>query len=118
MTESLLILLAEGAAANPLQKILGSPAIFPIALIIIFYFMLIRPQQQQKKELNKKIDALKKGDKVITNGGIHGVVNHKGDKTISLKVSEGVFITMESANISVVTPKGDAKEEEASEEKK
>lgn len=104
-------ILAQETAPNPVQSFLGSGFIFPIAMIILFYFMLIRPQQQQKKEHAKKVAALKKGDEIITNGGIHGVINHKSEKTCSVRVAEGVFIKMELANISIVVPKGSAKPE-------
>lgn len=101
----------DGAPVGPLDSILKSGFLFPLALMIMFYFLLIRPQQKQKKELAARIAGIKKGDKVITVGGIHGVVNHKGDTTVSLKVSEGVFITMDSVNISTVLPSGSTKEE-------
>lgn len=117
MTEQMIFLAeasaqnAEGAT-NPLQAFFQSGAAFPIALLIMFYFALIRPQQQQKKKLQAQLAQMKKGDKVITNGGLHGVVNHKGDSTVSIKVSEGVFLTFESANISTVIPAGSVEVEE------
>lgn len=94
-------------AGNPLQSLL-----LPLAFVLIFYFLIIRPGQKQKKEHAQRITDMKKGDKVITNGGIHGVVNHKSDTTVSLKVSEGVFITIESANISTVSSSSSEKVEE------
>ncbi len=105
------ILLAQEAVAEPnaIQRILGSGFVFPLALMAIFYFMLIRPQQQKAKALAKKIDALKKGDKIVTNGGIHGVINHKGDKTCSIRVSDGIFITVERSAIATVLSKGSDK---------
>jgi len=114
-----LLILAQGEAAAPsgLQQLLGSPIMMILPMIILFYFMIWRPQSQQRKKLAERIANMKKGDKVVTNGGIHGVVNHKGDTTCSIRVSDGVFITMENANISTVTPKGSAKDSESSEKK-
>ncbi len=111
MNTLLTILAQEGG--SPVQNLLGSGFLFPIALIILFYFMLIRPQQKQKKEHEKRVAALKKGDKVVTNGGIHGYVNHKSERTCSLRIANDVFITMELSNISTVIPKGEAKAQEA-----
>ncbi len=100
MTDTL-FLLAEGGQ-NPIEGLVSSGFLFPIALILMFYFLIIRPQQKQKKEHEARVEALKKGDKVITNGGIHGVINHKSEKTVSLRIADGVFITIESANISTI----------------
>lgn len=118
MTETLIFLAQATEAAEPAQgsggpldALFKSGMIFPLALILMMYFILIRPQQKQRKELQARIANMKKGDKVITNGGIHGTVNHKGDSTISLEVSKGVYITMESNNVSTVIPRGSAKTE-------
>lgn len=104
----------EEGAASPVESVMGSGLLFPLALMILFYFLLIRPQSKQRKALEAKVSAMKKGDKVVTNGGIHGMVQHKGDKTISLKIAEGVCITVEPSSISSVegeeeSPKGDSK---------
>lgn len=56
------------------------------ALVAIFYFFLIRPQNKKQKETQKMLDALKKGDKVVTIGGIHGIVSSVKDKIVTLKV--------------------------------
>ena len=54
--------------------------VLPIALIfVIFYVFIIRPQNKKQKETQKMIDALKKGDKVVTIGGIHGVISSVKD---------------------------------------
>ena len=116
-TFTLLAQTAEKASGelSPLQSFLGSPLPMILGMFLLMYFLIIRPQQKQKKDLEQRVAALKKGDKVVTNGGIHGVVNHKGDTTVSLKVSEGVFITMESANIATITPVGSGKADDSSE---
>jgi len=109
-----LAIIAQGG--NP---ILDSGLLMPIAFVAIFYFLLIRPQQKAQKELKKRVSELKKGDKVITSGGIHGTVNHKGDGTISVKISEGVFITVESSNIATVKgPKKDVEKKDETPAKK
>jgi len=79
---------AGGAAsASTSGSLLGT--VFPFLLIIvIFYFFLIRPQNKKQKETQKMLDALKKGDKVITIGGIHGTVTSVKDKTVIVKVDD------------------------------
>ena len=62
-------------------------SVLPFGLIIlIFYFFIIRPQNKKQKETEKMLNALKKGDKVITVGGIHGVVSSTKEKTVIVKL--------------------------------
>lgn len=64
-------------------------SVVPFILIIaIFYFFMIRPQNKKQKEMEKKIAALKKGDKVVTAGGIHGVISSTKEKTVIVKVDD------------------------------
>lgn len=93
---------AGNGADSASGSLLGS--ILPFLLIIvIFYFFLIRPQNKKQKETEKMLNALKKGDKVITIGGIHGVVSSvKEDKTIVLKVDENCKMEFNRSAISSV----------------
>ncbi len=78
---------------------------------VIFWVLLIRPQQKQRKALAAKQAALKKGDKVITIGGMHASVNAVSGKTVSLKLSEGIFVKYDKTAIAtVVSPKEDSEE--------
>ncbi len=77
-----------------------SSLIFILLLILVFYFFMIRPQSKQNKELQKFRDNLKKGDKVVTVGGIHGRVAEVGATTVVLEVSDGSKITFEKSAIS------------------
>lgn len=61
-------------------------------IIIIFYFIVIRPQRKQQKELKERQDSLKPGDKVITNGGIYGIVREVKDDTVKLEVAANTVI--------------------------
>lgn len=78
-----------------------------ILIIIIFYFLLIRPQRKQQKELQERQNALKDGDKIVTAGGIHGIVREVDDKTVKVEVSAGVLIKFEKASIINVISKED-----------
>lgn len=75
----------------------GAEALFmnflPLIIIFaIFYFLLIRPQQKRAREHKQMLESLKKGDKVITSGGIYGVVEQVGRDTVVLKIAENVKI--------------------------
>ncbi|MBQ6779891.1 MAG: preprotein translocase subunit YajC [Treponema sp.] len=96
----------QTAAAAPQQgNILMT--VLPFVLIIgIFYLFIIRPQNKKQKETEKMISALKKGDKIITIGGIHGVVHQTKEKTVIVKVDDGTKIEFNrSAVASVVVDK-------------
>jgi preprotein translocase subunit YajC len=75
------------------------------AIFLIFYFMIIRPQQKRAKEKEKLLSNLEKGDKVITNGGIHGVIAGLEEKTALLMISENVKIKIDRSAITTVLAK-------------
>lgn len=87
---------AAGAAgqepANMFQQILASPMFMFVIIIVLFWVMLIRPQRKAQKEQQARIAALQRGDKVITNAGLHGFVEKVNERTVSLKIAEGVVI--------------------------
>lgn len=75
----------------------GSSAAFWIMMVAIFavmYFFMIRPQQKQQKELRNFREGLKKGDKIVTIGGIYGTVVEVDDKTVVIKVDGDVKLRM------------------------
>lgn len=79
------------------------------AIFAIFYFMIIRPQQKKAKDREKMLSALKKGDKVITNGGLHGVIAGLDDKTCLIDVGNNVKMKFERSSVSIINnPKEDA----------
>ena len=75
------------------------------AIFLIFYFMIIRPQQKRAKEKEKLLSNLEKGDKVVTNGGIHGVIAGLEDKTALLMISENTKIKIDRSAIVTVLAK-------------
>ena len=81
-------------------------------IILIFYFLIIRPQRKRDKEAKAMIDAIKKGDKVVTIGGIRGTVAVVKDNTVVLKVDDNTRIEFSKSAISQVLNK---KEEPAAE---
>lgn len=83
----------------------------PVLLVVMFYFLLIRPQQRQRKEQQARINALQAGDRVITTAGIHALVHHIKERTVTLKVAEGVMLEFDKGAIATVLKKdsGEAK---------
>lgn len=76
-------------------------SLVPFLLIfIIFYFLLIRPQQQKQKQQRALLDALKKGDKVVTTSGIWGTITNLGKETVTLQIADNTKIKMQRDNIS------------------
>ena len=75
------------------------------AIFLIFYFMIIRPQQKRAKEKEKMLSNLEKGDKVVTNGGIHGVIAGLEEKTALLMISENTKIKVDRSAITTVLSK-------------
>jgi len=71
-----------------------------VAIIGVFYFFMIRPQQKQRKEQKGFIEAIKKGDDVVTIGGLHGTVYEVNDSTVVLEVEKGQKLTFEKTSVS------------------
>jgi preprotein translocase subunit YajC len=88
---------------------LGSIGSFlPLILIfVIFYFLLIRPQQKRTKEHRQMLEAIKKGDKVVTSGGIYGLVEAVGPNTVTLKIAENVKVKFGKSYIAVLRAPSD-----------
>lgn len=70
-----------------------------VAMIVIFYFFMIRPQQKKQKEIKKAREAMKKGDSVVTAGGIHGKLKEINDANVMIEVAPGVQIKVDKASV-------------------
>lgn len=107
-----------------LQAVAGSGSmlmsVLPFGLIIlIFYFFIIRPQNKKQKETEKMLSALKKGDKVVTVGGIHGVISSTKEKTVIVKVDDNAKIEFSrNAIASVIVDKAEKDSKAAKDDKK
>lgn len=103
----ILTLLAQAAPGAPEQP----PVLFqflPLVIIaVLFYFLLIRPQQKKQKEHQQLVSSVKTGDKVVTAGGIHGIVANVKESTFLVKVAENVKIEFDKSSVTSVT-KADA----------
>ena len=96
---------APQAQGDPLMSFLPLIVIF-----VIFYFLLIRPQSKKAKEQKLMIEALAKGDEVVTNGGVLGKIAKVGDNFIELEVANGMNIKVQRHAVSMLMPKGTIKE--------
>lgn len=88
--------------------------LLPVILVfVVFWFLLIRPQQKRQKERNAMLQSLKKGDKVITIGGLHGTITDLTEDRVTLKVSDNTRLVFERTAVNAVI-----RPEETAEEKK
>ncbi|MCQ2345301.1 MAG: preprotein translocase subunit YajC [Paludibacteraceae bacterium] len=95
-----LILLQNAAAANGAAQ--GSQWSFWIMMILIFvvfYFFMIRPQTKKQKELQKQRDAMKKGDKVVTAGGIYGIIKESQETTFIIEIAKDITIKVDKGSV-------------------
>lgn len=76
-----------------------------VLIILIFYFLIIRPQKKRDKETKAMLAAMKKGDKVVTIGGIHGTIVAVKDQTVVIKVDDSARIEFSKSAISSVVNK-------------
>lgn len=82
----------------------GFSAFIPLILMfVIFYFLLIRPQQKKSKALREMVNNLKKGDRIITSGGIHGRITGLSDTTLTVEISEKVRVKVNRANVAALS---------------
>jgi len=96
------------AAAPSMQDSLLS--MLPIVLMfVVLYFIMIRPQMKKQKEHRAMVEALAKGDEVVTAGGILGRVSALGDNFISVELASGVEVQLQRQAVVQVLPKGTMK---------
>ena len=96
---------------NLLFQLLSSPAtpgaggagmqslIFLLLIIVVFYFFMIRPQVKKQKEATNFRNALKKGDKVATTGGIYGKITDVKDRTVTLEIADNVLVKVDKSAV-------------------
>lgn len=96
LNQILLMAPQQGGGGNPIMNFL------PIILIIVvFYFFMIRPQMKKAKEQQKFREAIKKGDRIVTIGGIHGKIVDVAEKTFIIEVEGGVKLKIERTAVSM-----------------
>ncbi len=80
--------------------------LFPVALIAIFYFLLIRPQQKRNKDHKRLVEDAKKGDEIVTSGGVLGKITEVGDHFLTLEIGTNMSVQVTKTAIATVMPKG------------
>ncbi|MEY4675605.1 MAG: preprotein translocase subunit YajC [Pseudomonadota bacterium] len=103
---------AQTAPAPTAGGDLGSSLMSMLPLVLMFvvlYFVMIRPQMKRQKELKAMIDALAKGDEVVTSGGLLGKIAQLGENQIGVEVGQGVTVQMQRSAVVQVLPKGSIK---------
>lgn len=95
------------AMAAPGADAAGSTSIVPTLItfglvFVIFYFLIIRPQNKKQKETKQMLDSLKKGDRVVSIGGIHGTIQSIKDDSVVLKIDTNTKMTLQRSAISNV----------------
>lgn len=93
--------MGQGGAAG--QGAGGFTSFIPIILMfVIFYFLLIRPQQKKTKEHREMIGRIKKGDRIITSGGLHGRVTGVSDTAMTVEIADKVRVKISRGNVAQV----------------
>ena len=99
---------AAAAAGGDMQSSLMS--MLPLVLMfVVLYFVMIRPQMRKQKEHRTMIEALAKGDEIVTSGGLLGKVTKMGDSYLNLEVASGVELQVQRSAVVQVLPKGSIK---------
>lgn len=98
------------AAAGGGDMMSSLASMLPLLLMfVVLYFVMIRPQMKKQKEHRAMIEALAKGDEVVTAGGLLGRVSKMGDSFIGLELAEGVEVHVQRGSVVQVLPKGTMK---------
>lgn len=95
------------SAGSTEQQLLGFLPI--ILMFVVLYFLMIRPQMKRAKDHRSMLEALSKGDEVVTAGGIVGKVVEVQDGFVTLEIAEGVSIKVQKFQVSSLVPKGTLK---------
>ena len=99
---------AAAAPATPAENPMTGMLFF-VGMIVIFYFLLIRPQQKRAKDHRKMVEAIGKGDEIVTNGGVLGKIVELGEQYLTIEIADGVNIKLQRNAIATVLPKGSLK---------
>lgn len=95
--------LNTGGTAGGLGNGTMMTIIYVVAMFAVLYFLMIRPQQKRQKKTNMMLGSLKKGDKVVTIGGLHGTVLDLDNDTVVIRVNEATKMTFDRSAIRSIT---------------
>jgi preprotein translocase subunit YajC len=100
---------AYAQAAGASQGDLLTTMLPMVAIFVVFYFLLIRPQQKKAKEHRTMLDALEKGNEIVTAGGIVGRITRMNDTYVTVEIAPGTEITVQRQAVTQLLPKGTLK---------
>lgn len=110
LLESMLNVLVAPAHAAEAAPEGGLLQLLPLGILfVVMYFLMIRPQQKKAKEHGTMVAALKKGDEVVTTGGLLGKVAEVGDTFLTIKLNDNVEVNIQRQAVSALMPKGTVK---------
>lgn len=99
---------AANAASSGRQGLISMLPMF-IILILFMYFLILRPQSKRAKEQRELLSSIKQNDEVVTAGGMLGTITKINDNFVTLKIAEGVEVTMQKSSVVSTLPKGTIK---------
>jgi preprotein translocase subunit YajC len=101
---------APAAAAGGQGMMSSLSGMLPLVLMfVVLYFVMIRPQMKRQKETRAMLEALARGDEVVTSGGLLGKINKLGDGMVGLEIANGIEVQLQRSAIVQVLPKGTIK---------
>jgi preprotein translocase subunit YajC len=100
---------AQSAAGPGVLDGLMSSAPMIIMMVAVFFFLILRPQMKRQKELKELMDALAKGDEVVTTGGILGTVTKVTEAYVIVEIANGTTVVLQKAAVTMLLPKGTIK---------
>lgn len=101
---------AFAQAAAPAQSDANLASLLPmLGILVLFYFLLIRPQWKRAKEQKQMVEALQRGDEVITNGGILGVIMNVSESYVIIEIAPNMEVTVLKSSVQTLLPKGTLK---------
>lgn len=106
MKQLLLLAMAPQQGGNPEGGLMSTLIMFAL-IIAIFYFLILRPQQKRQKDRQKLLETLKKGDKVLTAGGMYGTISGIDEKTVLIQVADGVKMKFERSSVTSILKEGE-----------
>ncbi len=112
MSTLVLVMMAQPQGGSPEGGLFSTLIMF--ALIIgIFYFLILRPQQKRQKDRQKMLDQVRKGDKIVTAGGLHGTVAGVDDKTLLVQVADNVKLKFDRSAVASIVREGEGDSKES-----
>jgi len=106
----MLISEAFAQAAAPAQTDASLASLLPMfGILILFYFLLIRPQWKRAREQKQMVEALQRGDEVITNGGILGLIINVSENYVIIEIAPTIEVTILKSSVQTLLPKGTLK---------